>query len=91
MSNSYPNFDAKNSKVVSFSTETLKNRLNQLYQTRRHSQDAPSHDGLFEFLWDLKEKALLEGKSEVEVPASLLDDLENAYHAESGTGSRTRH
>jgi hypothetical protein len=40
--------------------------------------------GLFEYLWDLKEKALMEQSKSVEVPSNWLEELsENAQSRRS--------
>jgi hypothetical protein len=33
-------------------------------------------EGLFEYLWDLKEKALMDRRAKVDVPRNWLDQLE---------------
>ena len=71
-------------ELVSVETDVLKERLNKLYQSRRghgHRLDskaasATAFEGMFEYLWDLKEKALLERRPSVEVPRNWLDQLE---------------
>jgi hypothetical protein len=67
-------------ELVSVETDELKERLNKLYQSRRgqgHRLDMPTaSEGLFEYLWDLKEKALLDRRPKVEVPRNWLDQLE---------------
>jgi len=73
---SYPSLAAKetkDSRVVSVNVEALKERLNTLYTSRR----TLSRAGLFEYLWDLKERALMEGANSVEVPSNWLDDLDD--------------
>ena len=61
----------------------LQDKLNLLYRRTRGKQGAgqPRH---LEYLWDLKEMALIDGKSTVEVPKEWLLELE---HCESGTHS----
>lgn len=78
MSNSGSNLVGKDGKVVSVTTDRLKARLNKLYETRKHTRDT---DSLFEYIWDLKEKALMEGRREVEVPSTWLDDLEDSVRS----------
>jgi hypothetical protein len=67
-------------ELISVETDILKERLNKLYQSRRgqgHRLDMPgASEGLFEYLWDLKEKALLDRRPKVEVPRNWLDQLE---------------
>lgn len=82
MGNSKSNTAVKESKLVSVTTDTLKARLNKFYDARIN-RDA-SQEGLFEYLWDLKELALMEGRAEVQVPATWLEDLED-----TSTSSRT--
>ena len=73
----------KNSELVAVNIETLKDSLNKVYDFRRgHSRmslefKGGMSEGLFEYLWDLKEKALLERRNTVEVPSNWLQELEN--------------
>ncbi len=73
-----------NNEMISVETGVLKERLNKLYQNRRgqgHRLDMPgATEGLFEYLWDLKEKALLDREAKVEVPRNWLDQLEQEQH-----------
>jgi len=66
-----------NVAVVSVTTDLLKDKLNRVY-SRFHARGSRSisHEGLFEYLWDLKEVALVEGKKSIDLPQSWLDDLE---------------
>ncbi len=77
MGNSCSTSGAKDTKRISIDTDTLKSRLNQFYDTSRHW--GAQRDNTFEYLWDIKELALMEGRDQVEVPASWLDDLESSY------------
>jgi hypothetical protein len=67
-------------EMVSVETDLLRDRLNKLYQNRRsqgHRLDMPgASEGLFEYLWDLKEKALMDRRAKVDVPRNWLDQLE---------------
>ena len=68
-----------NVAVVSVTTDLLKDKLNRVY-SRFHASShnrSMSHEGLFEYLWDLKEVALVEGKKSVDLPKSWLEDLES--------------
>lgn len=68
-----------NEKLITVTTDTLKSRLNKVYDhlhASTRTAKAGSKEGLFEYLWDLKELALLEGKSSIEVPKNWLDELE---------------
>ncbi len=59
-------------QLVLVKTADLKERLNRVYQTPARKLDGKS----FEHLWDLKELALLEGKSSVQVPKPWLEELD---------------
>ena len=63
-------------KLAAVPTDNFKERLNSIYKIRRLSQHPLSNSGLFEYLWDLKEIALLEGQPSVQVPAIWLQELE---------------
>jgi len=67
-------------ELVEIQVSTLKERLNQFYDSRRRNQTADSQDGLFEYLWDLKELALMEGRASVEVPSAWLEELDSSLH-----------
>lgn len=62
---------SKEEKLVSVNTTDLKARLNRLYKGMRGKEA-----GRFDYLWDLKELALLEGRNTVDVPETWLDELE---------------
>lgn len=66
--------------MQSVCVRTLQDKLNSLYRQRGKHQTArqPRH---MEYLWDLKEMALIAGKSTVEVPQEWLLELE---HCEAG-------
>ena len=72
----------RNEMLITVTTDVLKVRLNRVYSQLHTSTDmrtstkSLSQEGLFEYLWDLKEMALLEGKSTVELPKNWLDELE---------------
>lgn len=63
--------------TVQVTTGNLKERLNKLYDCRRGGNKHLVQEGLFEYLWDLKEKALMEKRSTVEVPGNWLEELED--------------
>jgi len=66
-----------NLKLVALSTDVLRNRLNSMYTVlRTQPLVKTSRSGMFEYLWDLKEVAVLEGKKSVDVPIAWLDELE---------------
>lgn len=76
-----------NSKVavVSVTTDLLKDKLNRVYSRFHANSRSMSHEGLFEYLWDLKEVALVEGKQSVELPTSWLEDLETELESPTRT------
>jgi hypothetical protein len=61
--------------LVIVTTSALKERLNQAYDANRKKKTQLSN---FDSLWDLKEKALLEGKKSIEVPQTWMEELEGA-------------
>lgn len=65
----------KEPNLTNIETLKLRDRLNKLYYSRRSKPDSDWH---FDYLWDLKEKALLEGRSSVEIPSDWLDYLESS-------------
>ncbi len=65
------------SELVKIEVDNLKQSLNHAYKTRKNNRNILSHDGLFEYLWDLKEKALIEGQKSVEIPTSWLEELDS--------------
>lgn len=65
---------AKGESVVKVSTADLRSRLNHLYSALRNS--GRSESLRFDYLWDLKELALMEGRQNVDVPETWLDELE---------------
>ncbi|MBX9685924.1 MAG: hypothetical protein K2X27_04430 [Candidatus Obscuribacterales bacterium] len=66
-----------NEKLVSVRTSDLKERLNRLYKGMRGSSARKTDSGRFDYLWDLKELALMEGRSSVDVPETWLEEIEN--------------
>ncbi|MGD9683822.1 MAG: hypothetical protein AB7W16_21865 [Candidatus Obscuribacterales bacterium] len=78
-------------ELVEIQVSTLKERLNQFYDSRRRNQAADSQDGLFEYLWDLKELALMEGRASVEVPSAWLEELDSSLHCDSHRGALRAH
>ncbi len=81
MGSSKLNSGVRHEKLVTVTTDMLKDRLNRVYNRLHTGTDmrrakSLSQEGLFEYLWDLKEVALLEGKSSVELPKNWLDELE---------------
>ena len=78
----------KDMKLSCVSTEHLKESLNNLYESmhRKNLREKSAQaslmvtPGLFDYLWDLKELALLEGQRSVEVPEPWLEELEVSCH-----------
>jgi len=66
-------------QLVTVTTESLRERLNRMYDVMRARSRDMSGSGLFDYLWDLKELALIEGKQSVQLPITWLDELEHDY------------
>ncbi|MBK9205272.1 MAG: hypothetical protein IPL73_23165 [Candidatus Obscuribacter sp.] len=73
---------AKSDSLVIIETSILRDRLNQVYKNRH----LLAHSLEFDSLWDLKEKALLEKRSTVEVPDTWLNEIQDE-HGERRQGS----
>lgn len=69
----------QNMQLVTVRTDHLKERLNKLYDVVRGNPHSYSYWGRFDYLWDLKELAMLEGKKAIEIPDAWLDELERFY------------
>lgn len=63
--------------LTNIETGKLRDRLNRLYPGLRSSSGKTTAKSQFDYLWDLKEKALIEGRNTVEIPLRWLDELEN--------------
>lgn len=63
-------------KLVSVNTAELKARLNRLYSVGKRGRRTEL--GHFDYLWDLKELALMEGRQSVDVPETWLDEIDAA-------------
>lgn len=74
--------------LVTVRTEFLRERLNRLYDTLRSRGQNYSLAGRFDYLWDLKELALLEGKGSVQIPDAWLDELEKIFVETSDINGR---
>lgn len=71
------NSGMRTENMVTMNTDLLKDKLNKVYSSMHKAEKKSfSQEGLFEYLWDLKEVALLEGKSSVQLPKNWLDELE---------------
>ncbi|MBX9570664.1 MAG: hypothetical protein K2X77_17360 [Candidatus Obscuribacterales bacterium] len=86
---SHENKEAKplaSDKLVNLKTSDLRERLNKLYARMRSSsaERKLSDNGRFDYLWDLKELALMQGTQSVDVPESWLDDLEKGVAGHPG-------
>jgi hypothetical protein len=69
--------------VVSMQTSQLKEKLNQVFNGihgRQTGCRAISRDAAFDKLWDLKESAILEGRSTVELPTQWIAELDQAVN-----------
>jgi hypothetical protein len=73
-------------KLVSLKTSDLRERLNRLYAGMRRSagERKMADNGRFDYLWDLKELALMQGTKSVDVPESWLEDLERGIAGHPG-------
>lgn len=80
---------SKQKELVEIQVSTLKERLNRFYDSRKKNQVADSQDGLFEYLWDLKELALMEGRASVQVPGAWLDELDSSLALEGSRNFRS--
>lgn len=76
--------DKKSLKTVAVETANLRQRLNSFYECRKGSPSGLAQEGLFQYLWDLKEKALMERKETVEVPGDWLEELEEQMQQRQG-------
>jgi hypothetical protein len=74
-----PGKNKNRENLVSVGTDHLKERLNRLYDAVRGSSQTYSHWGRLDYLWDLKEVAMMEGRKSVDIPDSWLDELERLY------------
>jgi hypothetical protein len=73
--------------LVLVQTETLRERLNNLYdKVRAHPKY--SFGGRFDYLWDLKELATMEGRTTVEIPGQWLEEIEDVYIDLAGFSGR---
>ncbi len=75
-------------KLTTVATGQLKERLNKIYDAMRRGPGHAPNTGLFEHLWELKEMALLEGRSHVQVPGGWLDELEHDISRDPGEAGR---
>jgi hypothetical protein len=69
----------KASNLVTIPTDHLRDRLNRLYNAVRGNPRTYAIWGRFDYLWDLKELAVLEGRGSVQIPDNWLDELEQIY------------
>ena len=67
------------SNLVSIPTDHLRDRLNRIFVAVRGNPRSHSHWGRFDYLWDLKEVAVLEKRNSVQIPDTWLDELERVY------------
>lgn len=69
----------KDQPLVTVRTEQLRERLNKLYDSVRGNAKTYSYWNRFDYLWDLKELAVLEGRANVQIPDTWLEELEKVY------------
>ena len=79
-------------RLVSLNTDVLKTQLSTLYAFHKTIKKPvlkrsdfygsnTTEECLFDHLWDLKEMALLQGKSKIDVPEEWLNELESSLLA----------
>lgn len=66
--------ESKTMKTIG--VRTLQDKLNSLYYRTRGKHQTAGQPRHMEYLWDLKEMALIAGKTRVEVPKEWLIELE---------------
>ena len=74
--------------LTTVSTDSLRNRLNRIYDAMRSRPRSLSNSGLFDYLWEMKELALLEGRNSVQVPTNWLEELEHDFPELTAEGGR---
>ena len=75
-------------KLDTVATESLRDKLNRIYDIMRTQPRTLSSSGLFEYLWELKEAALMEGRTFVQVPSTWLEELEQDFSELESDGIR---
>ncbi len=65
-------------ELVKVDLATLQNNLNKLFASKNRRQLSRIYQDDFDYLWDLKELALLEKKQLVEVPGTWLSEMDLA-------------
>jgi len=83
MGSSKVNGNVRAEKMVTLNTDLFKDRLNRVYDRLRHGNQSRSlsQSEFFEYLWDLKETALVEGTPSLELPQTWLEKLEQEEDA----------
>jgi hypothetical protein len=67
------------SNMVTLPTNQLRDRLNRIYDAVRGNSKTLQAWGRFDYLWDLKELAVLEGRNNVQIPDAWLEELERVF------------
>ena len=80
--------DNLRSNMVSVPTDQLRDRLNRIYDAVRGNPRSYNTWGRFDYLWDLKELAVLEGRNCVQVPNLWLEELERIFVEMGDAGGR---
>lgn len=73
------NGTAKDLDLVSVATDSLRDKLNRVYDAMRSRPRTLSNSGLFEYLWEMKELALMEGRQSIQLPTTWLEDLDDDF------------
>ncbi len=65
-------------ELVRVEVQALQTKLNKIFERQNRKELNKIYHDDFDYLWDLKELALLEKKQQVEVPGTWLSELETA-------------
>ncbi len=66
-------------KLVEVLTDAFKDRLNRIYSLMRAHPRMSSNPGLFDYLWEVKELAIVEKRSSIEIPSGWLEELGSEF------------
>lgn len=65
-------------ELVRVEVQALQEKLNRIFERANRKELNKIYQDDFDYLWDVKELALLEKKNQVEVPGTWLSELEMA-------------
>jgi hypothetical protein len=63
-------------EMTEIPTKFLQEKLNKFYNLLRTTPKDPSSSGLFDYLWDLKELALVNHEDTIDIPSKWLVQLD---------------